>query len=999
MARAPALADGASRIARAERKQGTVLFADIVGSTTLIADLDPEQAMERLRPAVMLMTSAVQRFGGTVMRLLGDGIMAVFGAPKAQEAHALLACQAAIAIQRAIAHDGHGLEVRVGLHSGELVVSQEDDTREPVPHGVTIHLANRLEQMAEPGTICLTDACYRNVKQHCDVRPLGSRDAKGFARPIETYALLGFKPAVASQQFRSANIARFQNREHEFEQLVQTMHRTENGDARAIGISAAAGTGKSRLCFEFAEWCRRRFIPVLEARALVSGQATALQPILEFLRSFLGLAASDDETKIRSRVTAHAVAAGLDPDLDVPLICQFLGTETTDAAGPAAAASHARLVAAVARLVTRGSHAPTLIIMDDLHWLDAGSAAFVAAMVRALPGSRTMLLTNFRQSYSAPWMQEPHYTHISLGDLESVYATALVDELIADKPELQNINARIVDRCSGNPFFAEELVRSLSFRGLAAPHEDATPLPATVEAVIGARIDGLLVQDKAIVQIAAIIGKDFAFDVLTEVSGVPRSQLEVTLDRLHDAQFVQTHIGTRDGEFSFRHPLIQEVAYSQQLKSRRAELHATVAVALENRHRGRLDEFAGLIAYHYEAAGKFATAATFAARAATWVSSSISTQAVQHWQDVRRLLANQPRTVANDTLRMRAAATIAMFGWRVGMTSEETKTYIDEALVLARQLDSSLISLLLAADGRIGVASGGPADTYTARIREATAIAEHENSRGRLTILNTLLSHSYLLAGLPHQALAAGDKVLHATELVERSDEQFIGLNVDQWMRALRGRILVRLGRFDDAARWLDKVLAVETLLVDPAVQFIPHFAYVDMANLRGDAALAAKHARRIDEIAKKSRSIYLEIYALGCDGLSHHTARDYDAATHAFQKAIELVQSAKASSEFEAEMIAVLADCHLRAGRTDTAIDTARDALALAQQRTARLSACRAALVLAEALTRRGTADARAEAQRHLDAVEVLIAETGSPIFAETAARARRAWETPQPA
>ncbi|MGH2541330.1 MAG: AAA family ATPase, partial [Ardenticatenaceae bacterium] len=804
-----------------ERKQATVLFADVVGSTQLIAELDPEQAMERLRPTLGLMSAAVKRFGGTVIRTLGDGIMAVFGVPRAQEAHALLACQAAIAIQRAFALDTHDIKVRIGLHSGELVVAQDEDWPSAVPHGATVHLARRLEQMAEPGAICLTSDCYRQVKLHCDVRFLGKRDAKGFSRPIEIYVLLGIKPAIASQQFRAIDLTPFHGRENELQQLQRALQRTEDGDARVVGISGAAGAGKSRLCYEFAEWCRRRFIPVLEARALVSGQATPFQPILELLRSFLGVSLSDDDVSGGNRIAQHPAVVGLDEATDLPLLYQFLGISLPgrEIRSRGSRTHQLRLRQIVGHLVKQKRTEPFVIVIEDLHWLDAGSAEFVSEIVQAICGTRTLLVVNFRQSYTAAWMDKPYYDQIPLGELDTAQITALVKQLIGNHLELRSVSERIVARCGGNPFFAEELVRSLAERGAISgelgdygpgSRYDADLLPASVQAVIAARIDGLASQEKSIVHIAAIIGKEFPLSVIEEVTKIPREQIETIIDHLHYSHLIAPRLGSVDCEYFFRHPLLQEVAYNGQLKSRRSKLHAAVAVALERQYSSKLDEFAALVSHHYEAAGELAHAANYAARAAVWIGSAASAQALQHWHKVRELLSHQPHSVGSDTLRMRASGQIAMFGWREGMTAEEARPFIDEALKWARKIDNSMMSLLLAADGRIAVASGYPADDYVARIREALTIEGKRADMGRVATLNALLCHANWLAGFLNQALVANSRALRWVESIGTFDEQFLGLNVEQWMQSLRGRILVRLGRFGEAERHLHQLLTIE---------------------------------------------------------------------------------------------------------------------------------------------------------------------------------------------
>ncbi len=927
--------------------------------------------------------------------------MAVFGAPRAQEAHALLACQAAIAIQRAFEAQIHSTEVRIGLHSGELVISQDEDRPDPLPHGVTIHLASRLEQMAEPGGICLTGDCYRQVETHCDAQYLGKREAKGFPEPIETYVLQGFKPAVASQHFRAVKLTPFRGREADLQKLWQALHDTENGEARVIGVSGAAGAGKSRLCYEFAEWCRLRSIPVLEARAFISGQATPLQPILEFLRLLLGISSSDNPAAARERIIQNPAAAGLGPETDLPLLFQFLGIEAASSNSPPKRVPQprSRLRTMVGHMVKQLGVQPRVIIFEDLHWLDTGSAEFVSEIVAATRRTQTMLVLNFRQSYTAEWMANSFYEQISLGELGPGQTTDLVEQLIGKHVELSPIMKKIAARCGGNPFFAEELVRSLSERDVIrgkigefrlGSTSDSDLLPASVQATISARIDRLEAQDKTIVHIAAIVGKDFPLSIIEEVAGLSREQLLASADRLHSAQLVEPRFGTDDQGYFFRHPLVQEVAYNEQLKSTRIELHAAIAAAMERQYTARLDEFSAMISYHYEAAGQLVSAAKFTIRAAVWIGSTASAQALQYWHKVLKLLSDQPNEPEYNRLRMRASGQIAMFGWREGMTAEEVKPFIEEALGWARKIDTTMTSLLLAADGRIAVASGRSADDYAARIKEALVLDCEEASPGRAATLNALFCHAKWLAGCLDKALDANTWALRNASKITTFDEQFLGLDVEQWMRSMRARILVRLGQFDEAEKNLQQVLNIEQSRLDPAVQFIPHLAYVDLAYFGRNTEVAHEHAHRISAIADKIRNPYLTVYALGCLGTAKFVEGEFEAAAIKLLEGIEFAKSAKAALEFEPEMMATLADCHYQMEDFEKAEAVAQQTIDVSQLRGARLAACRAMLISASAVHAAHGIEREADAIERLNSAEKLIRATGANVFLKRADQVR---------
>jgi adenylate cyclase len=992
---------GDGRLARAfgawgELKYATVLFADIVSSTELVSALEPEEAMERLQPALLAMCDAVERFDGTIVRTMGDGILALFGAPHAHEGHALLACEAALAIRDAFPAAGGTMTVRIGLHSGDVVSDPPaaDFTRERGAHGLTIHLASRVPLIAEPGTICITEDCYRLVRTHCEVQPLGQHRLKGIADPVEVYRLTGLNPAVASEPFRGKHLTTLLGRDHEIAMLQRTLRRIDEGENRVTGIVGLPGAGKSRLCYEFARWCRGRLIPVFEARAQLYGHATPLLPVLEFLRAlFFRISATDEPALARQRIAERMAEIGPTFQADIPLLYEFLGVPQGE--GPPSTltpkARRARLLDIIRHMVRHGGATTSVIIVEDLHWLDEASEEFIATLVDAVAGTRTMLVVNYRPSYVAPWMKLPDFRQIMLTELGTAETEALVKQLIGTNPELDEISGRVARRCSGNPFFAEELVRSLAENGALVgevgnysrgPNAAEGVLPATVQAVIGARIDRLGESEKKILQICAVVGKEIPLPVLERVADAPLREIEAALGRLAHAELLQPQ-SSRDGrEYAFRHPLIQEVAYASQLKSRRGPLHASVAAAMENCYGDRPGEFAGLIAYHYEAAGDVLNAAQHSARAAAWVGSTSSAQAIKHWEKVRALLRDQPRSGEIDKLRIMASAQISWLGWREGLTAEEAKPFIEESLRWAREIDDTMIPLLLIVDGRITVASGGPADAYVDRVNEALSLLDRSRSPGRYYTLKASLCHAYGWAGLLNEALDANDEALKGLSSIEKFDDQFLGYSVEHWTMSLRGRLLARLNRLVEAGRCFETMLALDQALVDPTVQFIAHLGYIDIAWCRDDAPLAREHASRVAEIAERHGSPYLQVFAFACSGVARRIARDFDGAIRDFGAGLDFLRQTKAAMENETEIMASLADCFHASGEHGRAIAMARETISVARQRGARLPECRASITCAAALAAGDLAAGGREAEVLFARAEDLIRVTGAKIY-----------------
>jgi len=974
--------------APAERKIVTVLFADIVDSTDKIGGLDPESALSYLAPALTTMGTAIRQSRGLVMRTMGDGIMALFGAPDAQENHALLAAKAAIAMQQSSARSNFAL--RIGIHSGEVVAGlTEELTGEQSVYGAAIHLASRLEQLAEPGGIYMTEETFRLLHPYCDAASLGQRMVRGFSHPVGVYRLLGLRPASTSQQFRDVTLTSYRGRERELMRLSGALLEAKAGKGRTIGVSAPPGLGKSRLCFEFAERCRAEFVPVIEARASPYGYSGPLQPLLEFLRAYFRILPEDEPGKARERIAAQIETLGPSMEDDVPVLADFLGVgeEPSTRSKIDPRARQARLVRAISNLVRRDRYTPSVIIVEDIHWLDEGSGEFISALVDAVAGTCNLLVLSYRPQHAKPWMEHPAFEEIQLFELDRGEITALVAECAGSHPSIGAACERIVERSNGNPFFAEELVRSLVSQGVlrgdhgryAATNVDhMETLPTTVQSVIGARVAHLHEAEKTILQIGATVGRECPFAVLEDVSGLPRARLVEILKRLCDLEFMRSD---EQGSFGFRHPLIQEVAYAMQLKKRRSEVHLAVARALERFHQKRIGEYSDLISHHFESAGDVESAAQYAARAALWIGTTHSGHALKSWRRVRELLERQPRSEATDTLRMMSCGNIMNFGWREGMDVDEAEPFAHEALALARENGNALAeTLLLAAYGRI-VAATGSADTYVSHLQQAGALTS-EGNRGQNALRQAILCQALMFAGKLREALAAGESALKDVAHVDAFQQQMLGFDVGRWVECLSARILVKMGQFSMATAAIEKLVATAAEHRDPAIQFIPHLASVELAWLTNNAELGDRHSRRIGEIARNGEIPYLAIYAGGCEALAVSLAGDQARAVRLLESTLALGRETRAGLEHEPDLVASLAEVHLRNGDREAAMAAARSAIAIARERRSRLAECRATISLAAASLSGEVDGHHTEVGSLLHYARALIEETGAVAY-----------------
>jgi class 3 adenylate cyclase len=604
-----------------ERKQVTVLFADLKGSMELVAGRDPEEAWRLLDSIVGHMMEAVHHYEGTVNHVMGDGIMALFGAPVAHEDHAVRACYAALRMQESVKQhaeslfDTHGatVRIRVGLNSGEVVVRAigSDLRMDYTAVGETTHLANRMEQSADPGTILLAPATFQLAEEYVEVRRRGPAEVKGLKHRVELYELLGASPMRFRLHASAARgLTRFVGRDTELGQLHRALERAEAGRGEVVAIVGEPGVGKSRLYWEFIQRARSRTCLILESACVSYGTATPYSPVIELLKSYFEIEARDDTGQMRAKVTDKLVS--LDHHLQPALapVLSLLDVRAEDAAWEQLdpAQRRQKTLESVKRLLIRQSQMqPLLLIVENLHWVDSESQTFLDTLVESLPTARALLLVSYRPDYQHGWGSKTYYTQLRLDPLSPKTAEELLDSLLGADPGLQPIKGLLVERTQGNPFFLEESTRSLVETKALVGERSAYRLakevrtihvPATVQAMLAARIDRLMAEDKRLLQAASVIGKDVPFVLLHAISGVSEDDLRQGLTRLQAAEFLYETQLFPDLEYTFKHALTHEVTYGGLLHERARGLHANVVAAIESLHADRLNEHLERLADH-----------------------------------------------------------------------------------------------------------------------------------------------------------------------------------------------------------------------------------------------------------------------------------------------------------------------------------------------------------------------------------------------------------------
>ncbi|MEM5430561.1 adenylate/guanylate cyclase domain-containing protein [Cupriavidus oxalaticus] len=696
--------------AAGERKTITALFADMAGSTALTQDMDPEDARRLIDPVVTLMMEAVHHYEGYVAKFLGDGILALFGAPIAHEDHALRALYAALRMQGAMhrhsdrvrLEQGIPLQIRIGIHTGEVVVRsiRKDDLHtdyDPVGH--TIHIASRMEGIATPASILVSESTHKLAEGYFEFTALGTTHVKGVREPLAVYEVVGLGALRTRLQVAAhRGLARFVGRQQELEHLHEALEHAKTGSGRIVAVVGEAGVGKSRLFHEFKTRSQQGCL-ALETFSVSHGKAFAYLPLIELLKNYFQITAQDGDRACREKVTGRLLTLDRTLEDHLPYLLYLLGTTEPGSPLPTMDPSirRQRTFDAIARLLVRESaNQPLMLIFEDLQWLDGETEAFLNMMVEHVPAARMVLLVNYRPEYTHRWEAGPHYSQLRLQPLGPAEAQGLLTALLGDDQSLVPLKRLILDKTEGNPFFMEEVVQTLSEEGalLGQPGcyriEEAPALlhiPTTVQGVLAARIDRLPLAQKELLQTLAVIGKEFPQSLVLRVAGLEGDRLHPLLADLQAADFIRERPAFPEVEYAFKHALTQEVAGNSLLTERRSTLHEATAQAIEDLFQGRLKDYCSELAHHYSLSGNVPKAVEYLHCAGQQaLQRSAQGEAIRHLSTAIELLKRQPDTAerARQELTLLLALGPALMAAR-GQAAPEVEANYRRALALCEQ--------------------------------------------------------------------------------------------------------------------------------------------------------------------------------------------------------------------------------------------------------------------------------------------------------------------------
>ena len=644
------------RALEGERKRVTVLFADLRGSLELLADRDPEEAGRVLDPVLERMMEAVHFYEGTVNQVMGDGIMALFGAPLAHEDHAVRACYAALRMQESVKRyaEGfrrlHGIEpqIRVGLNSGEVVVRAigSDLKMDYSAVGQTTHLAARMEQMAEPGSIFATADTMGLVEGYIEAASLGRRSVRGLQNEVDVYAVTGTGAARWPMEVAAARgLTSFVGREDELAQLAAAMRSAAAGRGQVVGVVGEPGVGKSRLFHEFTRPERMPGWRIVKTGAFSYGKSTAYRPVIDLLRAYFNVNDRADQQEVRDKIVGQVWSLDKELAVVVPALLSLFDVPIEDPQWQSLDPRQRReqTMTAVRHLLLRESQVqPLCVVFEDLHWIDSETQALLDILIQDIPAARVLLLVNYRQEYRHKWAGKSYYTQLGVRPLAPENAEELLRQMLGDEGQLAPLKRELIEQTGGNPFFLEESVRMtvedgvlVGERGdyrLAKPFT-ALRVPATVEAVLAARIDRLAPGDKSLLQAASAIGENVPVVLLQTVAEMSENELHETLDRLRAAEFLYDASLLQEPCHVFKHALTCRVAYNSLLREQQRKLHARIVEALERLYPERLSEHVERLAHHACDAELWDRAARYLRQAATKAFARSANREAVTWFD------------------------------------------------------------------------------------------------------------------------------------------------------------------------------------------------------------------------------------------------------------------------------------------------------------------------------------------------------------------------------
>ena len=828
-----------------ERKLVTVLFADVANYTAMSAELDPEEVHQIMDGCFKILMEEIHKYEGTINQFTGDGVMALFGAPLAHEDHAQRACYAALAIQEAMEQYGTNLAkaygvkflMRIGLNSGTVIVGAiGDDLRmDYTAVGDTTNLAARVESIAQPGTVLGTSEIYKLTKDFFQFESKGKVQIKGKEEAVETFQLL--KAAEIVTRIEAATVkglTKFVGRDDETLSLEKAFEKARSESGQVVGVVGEAGVGKSRLLIELIKMLPKGDYTFLEGKCLHYGHSIPYLPILDILRGYFGIKERDLETFIKRKIEEKITY--LDEDLKaalIPLHHLFSLKIAGEAYHKLESKQKIKKIFEPIRnlFVCESKNKPLVIAVEDLHWIDKSSEEFLDYLTGALGNARILLILLYRPEYSCQWESNSSYTKIGLNQLQRESSTEMVNAILSDSKVVPELIEFITSKAGGNPLFVEELIKSLLESGLiqrkdyqyiASRKVSQFKVPDTIQGIIASRIDRLEESTKQILQVASVIGREFTFRILQTTIGI-EADFKPHLRELERLEFISKNRLSPMLEYTFKHALIHEVAYSSLLHKKRKEIHEKTGEAVESLYSESIEKYYEFLAYQYGSSANTDKAIEYLSLANEKVAkASAMKEARVYFDKAMNLLEAQAETKDNHRRRISLLLKqyyVFMRMWKLPEYYDLLTRYHPMAIELN---DETLLGAFYALLGRCEY-NNGYLDQAIVTVRKAIEFCEASGNFESAIFSYLTLQLSHMYRGDFEEVIKLKDEIFRVMK--ERLNDRWYALESCSASWAFS-----HLGRWDEAIEEGQRALSLVQGITDRSLisfaNWVLSFAY-----------------------------------------------------------------------------------------------------------------------------------------------------------------------------
>ncbi len=844
-----------------ERKLVTVLFADVAGFTAMSEKLDPEDMHAIMDGCFTILMNEIHQFEGTINQFTGDGVMALFGAPLAHEDHAQHACYAALAIQKELKgysgeiqqRYGVAFHMRIGLNSGPVVVGAIGDNlrMDYTAVGDTTNLGARMESLADPGTIRVSRNTVQLVRKYFKFKALGATNVKGKSEPQETFELSGASRLTSRLDASAAHgLTAYAGRREELAILTEASDKAFSGKGHVVGVKGDPGAGKSRLIYELRRSIGGR-LAYFEGRCVPFGKPIAFLPLRDILRTYLDSSEVDDPKSVTQKIRHHLQKLGLEADDALAAFQDLLALPVDSQTWPSLSPKERKekTFETLRDFLLHASRKdPLMLVVEDLHWIDNASEAFLDFLIQALNGTAILLLLIYRPEYRHDWANRPDFHEITLAQLPQETGTEVIGSILGSADVASGLIRFVLQRTDGNPLFMEELTRTLLENGSIRMESgrygldktaDTTKVPENIHGIIAARMDSLEDEVKRVVQLAAVIGRDFAHRVLQSITG-QKEILDASLETLQETGFIYRKNRYPELTYTFKHALTQEVAYKSLLRRKRTRYHADVAGAIEQLYAQRIEESYEVLAYHYDLSENAQKAYEYLRLSGEKaIRTHFLWEAYDYFKKTLGALdrlphGEKPRQQELEVLHLMIIPIIAL-----GLP-EDSLAYLDKGVRVSKALDDH--SSMTRFYGNIGVfyMNRGDYDRGTAYTQRAFETAERIGDVDAMAQTGPDLCQDFMNAGKFRETIQVATRIVDAVENAGRESDYFGGMtNIYSVIKAFVGYSMGVMGDFTNGLAVCENALAGAVRSAGPETTGVCEVQLGSLHLLKGSHELA----------------------------------------------------------------------------------------------------------------------------------------------------------------